>query len=134
MRRRLKPGTIDRARDLRRHATEYEERLWWKLRELKRVGYHWRQQAPFRGYYLDFVEHTAQIVVELDGSQHGLAENRRRDAARDALLRREGYRVLRFWNSEVIENLDGVIETILRASPPPPTRSVSRSDLPTRGR
>ena len=134
MRRRHPPGTIDRARDLRRHATKYEKRLWGKLRELKHVGYHWRQQAPFRGYVLDFVEHTASVVVELDGSQHGLSENRRRDAARDALLQREGYQVLRFWNAEVIEHLDGVIETILRASPPPPTRSVSRSDLPTRGR
>ncbi len=134
MRRTLKAGIIDRARDLRRHATECEKRLWWKLREFKRAEYHWRRQAPFRAYILDFVEHAAQIVVELDGSQHGLADNRRRDAARDALLQHEGYKVLRFSNVEVIENLDSVVEAIVRASPPPPTRSAARSDLPTRGR
>ncbi len=134
MRRKLRPQTIPRARELRKRATPFERALWDRLRELNRFGYHFRRQVPFRSYILDFAEHGARLVIELDGSQHGLAENLRQDSMRDALLKSEGYIVLRFWNGDVIERIDGVIEDILRAAPPPPTRSASRSDLPTRGR
>src|SRR6185295_17133178 len=120
--------TIARARRLRLHATEYEKRLWWKLRELKKLGYHFRRQVPFRSYFLDFVEHGARMVIELDGAQHGQAEHRERDAVRDAILKGEGYRVLRYWNAEIAENIDGVVEAVVRTlSERPPTRTATPS-------
>jgi very-short-patch-repair endonuclease len=71
MRTPLKPGTIGRARNLRTHATDAERKLWYKLRELKALGYHFRRQVPFRSYILDFVEHSAKFVIELDGGSMG---------------------------------------------------------------
>lgn len=94
--------------------TDHERILWSKLRELKALGYHFRKQSPFRQYTLDFVEHSAKLVVELDGSQHGLPDQARKDAIRDKALRAEGYLVLRFFNSEIRENLYDVVETIVR--------------------
>lgn len=141
MRTRVKPLSIERARRLRREATEVEKTLWWRLREFRPDGYHFRRQVPFRGYILDFVEHNRRVIIELDGGQHGLPENECYDAARDAVLKAEGYIVLRFWNGEIVENIEGVVEGILRVlKNRPPTRSASfaaahdRSDLPTRGR
>jgi very-short-patch-repair endonuclease len=125
---------IARARQLRRDATEPEKRLWWKLREMKALGYHFRRQSPFQIYTLDFVEHTAKLVVELDGEQHGEAAHQKRDAKRDATLASQGYLTLRFWNSEIAENLDGIVDHILRElQQRSPTRSASRIDLPTEG-
>ncbi|MGZ5988046.1 MAG: endonuclease domain-containing protein, partial [Rhizomicrobium sp.] len=73
-----------------------EKRLWWKLRELNQLGYHFRRQVPFRSYFLGFDETRSRGVNELEGSQHGLAGQRERDAFRDEILRREGYKTLRF--------------------------------------
>ncbi len=64
--------------------------------------------------FVDFVEHGAKLVVELDGNHHGMTDQARRDGERDAFLRSRGYGVLRFWNSELNGNLDGVLEAILR--------------------
>ncbi|HTT98937.1 MAG TPA: endonuclease domain-containing protein, partial [Rhizomicrobium sp.] len=100
---------VNRARTLRSGATDSEKALWYKLRELKHLGYRIRRQSPFRNYTLDFVEHGAKLVIELDGSQHALPDHARKDEKRDALLTDEGYRVLRFWNSEIAENVDGVV-------------------------
>lgn len=105
---------ITRARELRAHPTEVERVLWYRLRELKAIGYRFRRQSPFRNYVLDFVEHRAKLVVELDGGQHGFPDRMRKDEKRDGLLRSEGYLVLRFWNSEINENPDGVIDAIAR--------------------
>jgi crossover junction endodeoxyribonuclease RuvC len=128
------PTEIARARRLRRDATESEKRLWWTLRALKPLGYHFRRQSPFQNYTLDFVEHDAKLVVELDGEQHGEAAHREHDAKRDALLTSQGYLTLRFWNSEIAENIDGTTDRILRElQQRSPTRSASRIDLPTEG-
>ena len=125
---------ITRARELRSHTTEAERALWHKIREFKQIGYHFRRQSPFRMYVLDFVEHGAKLVVELDGNQHGLPERSQRDERRDALLHSEGYLVLRFWNSEIAENFDGIVDHILRElQQRSPTRSASRIDHPTEG-
>ncbi len=115
MRRRLRPETLAHARHLRNEPTIVERKLWWKLRELNTQGYHFRRQVPFRSYILDFAEHGYRLVIELDGSQHGLAKHRAHDAVRDRVLSSEGYRVLRFWNDEIIDNIEGVVEGILRA-------------------
>ena len=112
----LKAGATDRARDLRRNATDAEARLWYALREqLPQAKF--RRQVPLGPYFADFCSHRARLVVELDGSQH--AEAVERDAARTRFLNEEGYRVLRFWNNEVLQNLDGVITAIASAIPPP---------------
>jgi very-short-patch-repair endonuclease len=132
------PEKIARARQLRREATPFEKRLWRKLRGLNALGFRFRQQAPFDNYILDFVEHDAKLVIELDGAQHGEAEHLARDARRDAFLKDQGYQTLRFWNSEVKNNLDGMVERIAaivreRQHRPPPDR-LRRSTSPQRGR
>ena len=120
---------------MRREPTEVERSLWWKLRELNRLGAGFRRQAAIGPYVADFAWLSARIVVELDGGQHA-EEQAAHDRARDAWLRERGFRVLRFWNSDVIESLDGVVEAIfhgIRAelNRPHPTRS-SRAGHPPR--
>jgi very-short-patch-repair endonuclease len=126
MRKPLKPGTIRRARTLRTHATDAERKLWYKLRELKALGYHFRREVPFRTYILDFVEHSSKFVIELDGGQHGEDKHRMSDEIRDDTLRSEGYRVMRFWNPDVLADVDLIAESILAKlnaeTVPPPGR------------
>jgi very-short-patch-repair endonuclease len=135
MRKRLKTGTIERARRLRDSRGATEGLLWWKLRELNARGYHFRRQVPMRGYFLDFAEHSGRVAIELDGGQHGFRENIAHDAKRDEVIAAEGYSVLRFWNNEVRENLDGMIETILReiAKRRPPPEALRASTSPRGG-
>jgi len=80
---------------------------------LNRNGCHFRRQVPFRGYILDFVEHGHRLVVELDGSQHALMEDHMRDEARDAMIEEQGYKVLRFWNREIDEDIGAVVARIV---------------------
>ena len=81
-----------------------------------------RRQQPIESYIVDFVSFEPRIIIELDGGQH--AENEEYDGIRDTCLRNNGYMVLRFWNSDVINNIEGVLEVIrfhcLKPSPPPP--------------
>ena len=93
--------------------TEPEVWLWARLKRLHADGYHFRRQRPFRGYYLDFVCIGRTLVVELDGAQHGEPLQAEHDGVRDAVLMKAGFKVLRFWNSEVRTNIDGVMRTIL---------------------
>ena len=121
---RLRPEIKKRVRELRRTATPAERKLWFALRDLNRNGFHFRRQVPFQGYICDFAEHRRRIVIELDGDTHSSQEALRHDARRTAVLSREGYRVLRFWNDDVNANVDAVIAKILSevggTSPPPP--------------
>ena len=112
-----------RARALRRAATPAEKVLWTALKRLDVDG-HFRRQVPIGPYFADFAHHRVRIIVELDGEQHGYPEGLKHDAARTVYLERAGYRVLRFWNHEVRENLHGVVETVLAAlnSVPPTPR------------
>ena len=98
------------ARSLRTNATGAERLLWQRLRLLKSEGYHVRRQAPIAGYVADFACHSARLIIELDGGQHG--EATAYDAQRTTILNCHGYRVLRFWNSEVFEALEGVVDRI----------------------
>ncbi|MBV9053735.1 MAG: endonuclease domain-containing protein [Hyphomicrobiales bacterium] len=104
-----------RARALRGDATPAERRLWRALRLVELPDGHFRRQAPIGPYFADFAHHSLRLAVELDGEQHGQNLGLRRDARRTAYLNEQGYRVLRFWNHEIAENLDGVVETILAA-------------------
>jgi very-short-patch-repair endonuclease len=104
-----------RARELRRNMTEPEVILWSRLKQLRAEGFHVRRQAPFRGYFLDFVCFERSLVVEVDGGHHGEDPQAEHDAIRDKILAREGFTVLRFWNGDVRKNLDGVMYSIREA-------------------
>jgi very-short-patch-repair endonuclease len=108
-----------RARALRRVLTDAERKLWQLLRGRRFVGFKFRRQVPFRSYILDFVCFEAKVVVEVDGSQHADSKS---DERRDALLRAEGFRTLRYWNSDVLLHSDVIAEDIfshLSATPHP---------------
>jgi len=102
-------GTVAKARDLRRNATDAEKRL---RRALKTAfpDLKWRFQVPFGLYYADFLCFSKKRVIELDGGQHATAPAY--DAVRTRFIEREGYRVMRFSNNEVLENAEGVIAQI----------------------
>ena len=99
------------AKSLRQHSTEVERKLWYQLRDRRLGGYKFRRQMPIGSYVADFVCMSARLIVELDGGQH--ADNTIYDANRTAFLRGEGYEVVRFWNNEVLQNLEGVLTVIL---------------------
>jgi very-short-patch-repair endonuclease len=103
------------ARALRKAMTPQEARLRLRLRRLKQQGHHFRRQVPIDGFIVDFACYGARLVIEVDGSQHGLPEYAAKDAVRDAHLKAGGFRVLRFWNSDINANFDGVLEAILAA-------------------
>ena len=102
-------------RHLRRNMTDVERLLWLRLRDRQIKGYKFRRQHPFREYVLDFACLEAKVVIELDGSQHFDAQSH--DVARTSKLEAAGFQVLRFWNNEVLSNIDGVLEIIWRALP-----------------
>ncbi len=117
-----------RARELRREATPAERKLWTQLRQLEINNAHFRRQAPIGPCFADFACHRTRIVVELDGEQHGFDDERLRDEKRTRFLETSGYRVLRFWNHEVLRNLESVVDTIYAAlyqtrEPPTPNPS-----------
>lgn len=101
------------ARELRTHATLAERRLWHHLRRRQLNGCKFRRQHPIGSYICDFVCLEASVIIELDGTQH-LAQAPY-DATRDAFLRSQGFRVLRFWNGDVLGQTDGVVQTIVEA-------------------
>ena len=110
------------ARELRNNSTDTERFLWRYLKNRQIEGVKFRRQQPVEAYIVDFVSFDKRIVIELDGGQH--AENEEYDVQRDACLRANGFVVLRFWNNDVIENIEGVLEVVrewcLRGTPPPP--------------
>lgn len=134
--RRTKDNRVSRARRLRRDVTDAERKLWQHLRQF--TDAHFRRQATLGPYFADFACHTNRIVIELDGGQHGEAVHAERDQARDAYFRAQSYRVLRFWNNDVMQKLDGVTTVIADAlqSVVPPTPDPSpplRGGRGTRG-
>jgi very-short-patch-repair endonuclease len=96
------------ARKLRAGQTDAEERLWHHLRARRLEGEKFVRQFQIDRYVADFACRTARLAIELDGGQHSLEK----DAARTAIIERYGYRVLRFWNHDVLANTDGVLEAI----------------------
>jgi very-short-patch-repair endonuclease len=102
----------DTARRLRADATGAEVRLWQYLRRSPILGSHFRRQVPIGPYVADFACLAARLVIEVDGSQHGLSVEASKDAERTRWLEREGYRVIRFWNNEVMKNISSVLEAI----------------------
>ncbi len=98
------------ARTMRADSTLAENRLWQVLRNRQLEGFKFKRQVPLENYIIDFVCFDARLIVEVDGFQHAESE---RDVARDAFFQGEGFRILRFWNEEIVKNLDAVCLTIL---------------------
>ncbi len=113
-------GTISRARELRKNATEAEKRMWRVLRENFR-GAKFRRQVPIGPYYADFFSFSAKLVIEVDGGQHGEVQDY--DARRTAFLESQGLRVMRFWNNDVLSNIEGVITMISESLSPSPSQA-----------
>jgi very-short-patch-repair endonuclease len=105
------PPMRDKARTLRRNLTDAEQALW---RELRRnsIGWRFRRQFPIPPYIADFVCVEGRLIIEVDGGQHSRPGDH---DGRDAALTREGWRILRFWNNEVLQNRAGVLQTISEA-------------------
>jgi very-short-patch-repair endonuclease len=118
-------STVEIARRLRRQQTDAERNLWFKLRGYRLAGLKFRRQMSLNGFVVDFCCPSVKLIVELDGGQH--VQQREQDARRTKDLEDSGYFVLRFWNNEVLQNIDGVLEEIMRRAsqqmfePPHPT-------------
>lgn len=104
----MKRKNINLARRLRRSMTEAERKLWRYLRN-KNLGVKFRRQEPVGDYIVDFICYEKKLIIEIDGGQH---YGSKRDKVRDEWLRSKGYRVLRFWNNEVLRNIEEVLEVI----------------------
>jgi len=120
---RLSDNLTQIAKILRKTSTKAERLLWRYLRAKRLEGYKFRRQEPIGNYIVDFVCFEKRIVIEVDGSQHQIETDK--DTIRDEWLRKQGFKVLRFWNNEVLRNMEGVYEVIKESclSHPPPTPS-----------
>ncbi len=106
------------AKRLRRDLTDAERALWHVLRAQRFEGVGFRRQMPIGPYIVDFIAHRMRLAVEVDGGQHHTPEGQVADEIRDAWLSARGYRVLRFSNHDVLDNIDGVADAIAAALPP----------------
>jgi len=125
--------SIARAKALRKDMTDAERRLWYRLRARRFQGLKFKRQVPIGPFVADFASMRAKVVIEVDGGQH---DENQKDKIRDQFLSERGFRVLRFWNNDVLRSTEAVLETIsaavesakqapspgsaLRASPPSP--------------
>jgi len=116
-----------RAKGMRSQSTDAEHRLWQLLRAHRFAGYKFRRQVPLDFYIADFVCFAARLIVELDGGQHAEDPG---DKRRDAYLRGQGFRILRFWNSDIFNNEEGVLTSVFAAlqQPPLPNPSPARGE------
>jgi very-short-patch-repair endonuclease len=121
------------AKTLRANMTDAERKLWSHIRDRQLLGFKFVRQLPVGQYIADFACREADLIIELDGGQH--AENLR-DEQRTEALAQHGYGVVRFWNSDVLTNIDGVLEVIAEhlAKPPSPGLRFAKPDLSPEGR
>jgi very-short-patch-repair endonuclease len=103
---------IPLAKSLRKRTTDTEQVLWQHLRAKHFGGFKFRLQQPIGTYIVDFVCFEKKIIVELDGGQHAQQEEMQKDSIRDQWFEAQGYKVLRFWDNEVLTNIRGVLEVI----------------------
>ncbi|GBH30507.1 endonuclease domain-containing protein [Sphingobium xenophagum] len=111
-----------RARALRNNATDAERVLWQAISARKVSGIRFNRQVPVGPFICDFVARSIGLVIEVDGGQHEDAV----DAERTRYIEAQGFRVIRFWNNDVLGNLDGVIEDIMRVVADMPSPNPSR--------
>jgi very-short-patch-repair endonuclease len=106
---------VGKARQLRRSSTDAEMKLWFALRDRRLGGHKFVRQKPVAPYIADFICRDRKLIIEVDGGQRS---DNPHDIRRDAFLAANGYQILRFWNTDVLTNLDGVLTTILAALEP----------------
>jgi very-short-patch-repair endonuclease len=98
------------AKEMRRKSTDAEAAMWRVLRDRRLARFKFRRQVPFQSFLLDFVCFEKRLIIEIDGSQH---VSSRRDAAREAVLMAEGFRIARYWNNDVLQQASAILEDIL---------------------
>jgi very-short-patch-repair endonuclease len=123
--------STDRARQLRHDPTTPERRLWALLHSFRERGYHFRRQYPIGSYYADFACIHGKLIIEADGETH--ASQVAYDRERDAFLRSRGFRVLRLWNNEIMDNAEGVYEVIAQALAEVPPLTPTPDPSPSKG-
>ncbi len=125
------PENSDKAKELRKNSTQAEKILWNKIR-MEQLGHKFRRQEPIGNYIADFICLNKKLIIEIDGGQHDTQQQY--DDLRTQYFNDMGYRVIRFWNNQVTENLDGVLQKIIKeldAPPPsPPHRRGEKENLP----
>jgi very-short-patch-repair endonuclease len=109
---RLPAKSLEYARKLRKDMTDAERALWRLLRDRRMAGWRFRRQEPIDHYIVDFVSFEARLIIEVDGGQHFESKA---DRERDAYLQSHGFRVLRFWNTDVLAGRDSVYRAIMTA-------------------
>jgi very-short-patch-repair endonuclease len=119
----LPTRTREQSRELRRSSTDAEQKLWLHLRAGRLNGLKFRRQHPVPPYIVDFFCEAKKLVVELDGSQHGEAT----DQARTKFLESRGLKVLRYWDNEVLQQMEAVLEAVLSAAE---NRTLTPTPLP----
>ncbi len=116
------PTLKERRRKLRRDQTDAEKALWGHLRNKRFHGMKFFRQYSVGPYVLDFYCSTLRLAIELDGGQHNLGQSMKRDAIRSEYLKAQGIEVIRFWNNDVLLNMEGVLAALeLRITPPSPS-------------
>ena len=109
----MRPPFIHLAQKLRKNMTDAEGLLWQHLKNKQLYGLRFRRQHAIGFYIVDFICLSENLVVEIDVSQHAEEENKKYDKRRDKWLKGQGFAVLRFWNNEVLENIEGVCDEII---------------------
>jgi very-short-patch-repair endonuclease len=110
------------ARQMRCEPTVAELKFWYQVRDRRLEGFKFKRQIPVGPYIADFICIERRLIVEIDGGQHSESEH---DRKRDAFLTSEGYRVLRFWNADVLTNMEGVIDMVIMELGVPPHPALS---------
>ena len=106
---------VSLARGLRRSQTEAEKMLWARLRDMQLDGVKFRRQQPVGIYIVDFVSFDKKLIIEIDGGQHNEVQIKEKDERRRTWLEGEGFHVMRFWNNDVLLNVEGVLTQIKKA-------------------
>ena len=131
-------NSINKARNLRREQTKAESIFWNAVRNRQFFDLKWRRQVPVDRYIADFLCESKKLIIELDGGQHATDDARRYDEKRSQILQQYGYHVIRFWNDEILNNLNGVLDSLANElgvlNSPHPAAGAACADLsPRRG-
>ncbi len=112
----LPPNNRARAKSMRRKMTDAELKLWNELRAHRLMGLGFRRQVPIAGYIVDFACPEKKLIIEVDGSQHGDAEQASRDDVRTKRLEQDGWTLLRFWNDDILTDIGNVCQHVVIAA------------------
>lgn len=115
----VKHRTRQRSRNFRAAMADAEAILWSRLQRKQLHGYRFQRQHPIGEFITDFACREAMLIIELDGATHSTADERAYDERRTAFIESKGWTVIRFWNADVFDNLNGVLNSILMRLPPP---------------